>query len=166
VVPVGYSSQYPELYFSASVGFNYKGIGVESLFQGTGNYTAYLNTPSVYWPLRNNNTLSEYYYENRWTSEGSADAIFPRLTTLNNENNNRPNDIWLVDRSYIKLRTLEVSYTLPVSFVQSLSMQRIKIYGRGMNLFSIDNIEIMDPEHLGTGYPTLRSYHLGLNIVF
>lgn len=165
-VPLGYSSGYPEIYFSASLGFNYKGFGVSALFQGTGNHTAYLNTQSVYWPVRANNTISNYYYNNRWTPETSATATFPRLTTVNNDNNYRPNSVWLVDKSYIKLRTLEVSYSLPISFVESLNMDTIRIMAKGRNLFSIDDIPVLDPENLRASYPILRSYSLGIDIAF
>lgn len=165
-VPIGYSSQHPEIYFSTTLGAEYKGFSLSALFQGTANYTAYLNTQSVFWPLRNNNTISEHYYENRWTVESGNDAFYPRLTTESNVNNFRPNSIWLADRSYIKLRTLEVSYTLPAAFTEQWNMRKVKILGRGMNLFSIDNIPVLDPERLSTGYPILRSYNLGLEIAF
>lgn len=165
-VPLGYASDHPEMYFSASLGLNYKGIGVSALFQGTGNYTAYLNTQSVFWPLQGSNTISEYYYNNRWTPQTAGSASFPRLTSQGNNNNFRPNSLWMADRSYVKLRTLEVSYLLPSSITESLRLNRIKILGRGMNLFSIDNIPVLDPEQLSAGYPVLRSYNLGVEIAF
>jgi len=165
-VPLGYSTGYPEISFSANLGFDYKGIGVSALFQGTAHYNAYLNTQSVYWPLRANNTISSYYYNRRWTAANAQSATFPRLTTESNDNNFRPNSIWLADRSFVKLRMLEVSYALPVSFIQQWKMNSVKLYARGMNLFSIDNIDVLDPEFVSSGYPTLRSYNLGLHIAF
>lgn len=165
-VPLGYASDHPEIYFSFSTGIKYKGIGVSALFQGTGNYTAFLNTQSVFWPLRNQSTISDYYYNRRWTPETANTARFPRLTMEKNSNNFRANSIWLKDRSYIKLRTLEVSYTFPVSITDSWNLDKVQIFGRGMNLFSIDNIPVLDPEQLNTDYPVLRSYNVGLEIAF
>lgn len=166
-VPLGYASGYPEIYFSADLGFRYKGIGVSALFQGTGNHTVYLNTPSVFRPLGEDNyTISTYYYDRRWTRETADTATLPRLTTESNANNYRPNNIWLVDGSYVKLRMLEIAYSLPVSWVEQLKLDNLQIYLRGVNLFSIDNVPMLDPEYLGTGYPLLRSYSAGFEIRF
>lgn len=166
-VPLGCASGYPEIYFSADFGLQYKGLTVSALLQGTGNYTAYLNTTSVFRPLGNsNNTVSQYYYERRWTPETAETATFPRLTTESSTNNFQPNDLWLVDGSYLKLRTVEVSYALPASLVEPWKISGIEFYLQGRNLFSIDDVPELDPEHLGTGYPLLRSYSLGLEIQF
>lgn len=165
-IALGYSSAHPEIYFSAIMGLNYKGFAISALFQGTANHTAYLNTQSVYWPLQNNNTISTLYYDNRWTPETAETARFPRLTLEGNENNFRSNDIWLRDMSYIKLRTLEVSYTLPVTISTRLNMNRVRFYAQGQNLFSIDTMDILDPESIAVGYPILRSYNIGMEIEF
>jgi len=165
-VPIGHANGYPEMNFSATLRANYKGFSVSALMQGTGNYTAYLNTQSVFWPLQNDNTISDYYYERRWTPETAESASFPRLTSEENNNNFRPSSLWLRDQSYAKLRSLTVSYALPGSLVQSLSMQNMSLYLQGENLFSIDSIPVLDPEHLDAGYPLLRSYSLGLSLRF
>ncbi|MEX0721522.1 MAG: SusC/RagA family TonB-linked outer membrane protein [Balneolaceae bacterium] len=165
-IALGYSTALPEIYYSFNLGLNYGGFDISALFQGTGNYNAYLNTQSVYWPLRDNSTISDHYYENRWTPETSGSATYPRLTTENVANNFRPNSIWIVDRSYLKLRKLEVNYTLPDSFVNQMRVEKIRISVWGTNLFSIDNIAELDPEHLTAGYPILRTYNLGIDISF
>lgn len=165
-VPLGYSGGAPEIYFSVDLGVNYKGFGLSALFQGTSRYTAYLNTPSVFRPMRNNNTISTYYYDRRWTPQTASSASYPRLSTNSNDNNFRPNSVWLSDNSYIKLRTLRLSYSLPASVVQPLKISNIKILLVGNNLFSIDKIPVLDPEQLAAGYPILRSYSAGLEIKF
>lgn len=166
-IPLGYSLGYPELYFSANLGLQYMGFGLSALLQGVAHRTVYLNTPSVFRPLGNgNNTISSYYYEQRWTPETAGTATLPRLTTESNANNFRSNDLWLTDGSYLKLRSLEVSYALPVSLVKRWKMDSVQLYLRGRNLFSIDEVPELDPEHLGSGYPLLRSYSLGLEIQF
>ncbi len=165
-VALGHSSGYPEIYYSFNIGLNYRGFDLSALFQGTENYTAYLNTQSVYWPLRNDNTVSTYYHDNRWTPETAGNATLPRLTNENIANNFRPNSVWLVDRSYLKLRTLEVSYSLPGSVTRGWNMDEIRIFAQGINLFSIDNIETLDPEHLAAGYPIVRSYNMGIEVSF
>ena len=163
-VPMGHSSQYPEMYFSSTIGGSYKGFSVSALFQGTANYTAYLNTPGVFRPMRNNNTISTHYYNRRWTPASAGEATYPRLSVEENSNNYRPSSLWITDRSYVKLRSLKVSYSLPSSVIAPLQLDGLQIVLRGQNLFSIDDIPVLDPEHLSSGYPILRSYSAGVEV--
>jgi hypothetical protein len=165
-VPIGYHTGYPDIYFSVSLGVRYKGFGISALFQGTGKYTGYLSTESLYWPIQNNNTISKYYYNHRWTSKKAGTATLPRLTTTENSNNFRQNSIWLVSKSYIKLRNLRISYALPASLVEQVGIDRIRFILEGHDLFSIDNVPVSDPENIGSGYPILRSYSLGVDVSF
>ena len=165
IVPIGNSTGYPEIYFSANLGFNIMGFGVDALFQGIANQTLYLNTKSVFWPLRGQNTISTYT-ENRWTPDNAQNAEYPRLSLLENENNYRKNDIWLTPGDYIKLRKLEVYYDLPSQSINRIWVKNARIFLRGMNLFSLDSIDIVDPEETGVTYPTLTSFHAGVNIGF
>ena len=97
VTAIGYSTAAPEIYYSFHLGAEWKGIGLDAMFQGTGNYSAVLNTKSMFWPLINNTSLSTHYYENRWTPE-SLNANYPRLSSQSNANNYQTNTIWLADR--------------------------------------------------------------------
>ncbi len=164
-VALGYNTVLPEIYFSANLNLEYKGLGIDANFQGVGNYTAVLNTTSMFWPLRNNTNLSTYYYENRWTPD-NQNALFPRLSTLQNDNNFNTNSVWVRDRSFIKLRTCEIYYKFSEKILEALFISKAKIYVRGMDLFSIDNLKIVDPESYGVAYPTTASLHLGVNIAF
>jgi hypothetical protein len=85
---------------------------------------------------------------------------------LENANNYRKNDIWLTDAGYFKLRYLDVYYNLPINVVSKIKMRSLKVYLRGMNLFSIDRINVADPEAIGMVYPTLSSYHVGIRLGF
>ena len=85
---------------------------------------------------------------------------------LNNENNYRPNDIWLQSGNYLKMRHFEVYYNFPEHLIKKLKMNKVKMYARGMNVFSIDRINVVDPESIGVDYPTLASYHLGIKFEF
>tara|TARA_R110002126_G_scaffold72364_1_gene180911 strand:- start:84106 stop:87195 length:3090 start_codon:yes stop_codon:yes gene_type:complete len=164
-VAIGYANAYPEIYYSFNVGFEMKGFGVDLLFQGIANQTLYLNTKSVFWPLRGNTNITNFS-ANSWTPETAQTATLPRLSLLENANNYRKNDIWLTSGDYLKLRRVEVYYKLPESFVSKAKISNAKIYGRGMNVFSWDAINATDPEATGVGYPTLASYHIGLKLEF
>ena len=163
VVPMGYNTAVPEAYFSFALGAEYKGLGFDALFQGAANYSAVLNTKSVYRPLVDNTSISNHYYENRWTP-ANVFAKYPRLTTESNDNNYRNNSIWIADASFLKLRTIELYYKVPKSVLENLRMKSAKLYVRGMDLFSIDGIDISDPEVIGVSYPTSKSINIGVAI--
>ncbi len=114
VTAIGYSTAAPEIYYSFHLGAEWKGIGLDAMFQGTGNYSAVLNTKSMFWPLINNTSLSTHYYENRWTPE-NLNAKYPRLSSQSNANNYQTNTIWLADRSFLKLRNVESGQLIDVT---------------------------------------------------
>jgi TonB-linked SusC/RagA family outer membrane protein len=164
--PLGYSTINPEIYYSGTIGIKYKAFGLDALFQGVANYTRYENTPGLFWPLVGNTNISTFS-DNRWTPATAATATLPRLNTIyQNVNNQRPNSIWLVDGSFLKLRSLNVYYTFSDKVISKLKLTNARVFLRGMNLFSLDHVKIVDPEALGAVYPILSSYQLGINIGF
>ena len=165
IVPIGYAGAYPEIYYGINLGGEYKRFGIDLQFQGVANQTVYLNTKSVHIPLRGNTNITDFS-ANSWTPETAATATLPRLSLLENENNYRKNDIWLISGDYLKLRRFEVYYKLPEQLISKLNISKAKIYGRGMNVFSIDNTGDVDPESLGVSYPSLASYHVGIKLEF
>ena len=104
-VKIGYSVTAPELYYSLHLGLEWKGLGVDAMFQGVGRYSAVLNTQGYYWGLINNSSLAQQVYDKRWSPENNnANAEFPRLSSESNANNYQTSSYWLRDRSYLKLR--------------------------------------------------------------
>lgn len=163
---IGYNTSVPEIYYSMHFGAEYKGFGISALFQGAANYSAMLNTKSMFWPLINNTTISNHYYENRWTPD-NQNAKYPRLSSQSNSNNYQNNTVWLADRSFLKLRNVDVYYKLPKSLLHKTSVVNdAKIYLRGVDLFSLDNLKVVDPESYGATNPLTRSLVVGLTVGF
>lgn len=163
---IGYSTTAPEIFYSFNLGAEWKGLGLNAMFQGTGRYSAVLNTKSLYWPTLNSSTLSQEYYDNRWTPQ-NQNAKYPRLSTENNANNNQANTIWLEDRSFLKLRHIELYYKFPQTLIKkSKLLSNAKIYLRGIDLLCFDKIKVADPESYGTTAPLTRSVVAGLTIGF
>ena len=134
-------------------------------FQGITGYTVNLLDCPLYRPLVDNGNISATLLRNEipWTRERAAEATMPRLTTVANANNYRNNSFWYRDGSFIKLRNLTLAYTLPKSMIRFADM---KIYLTGTNLFSLDNLKIVDPEQLGISYPSVRTYWVGVKFNF
>lgn len=163
-VAMGYNSTCPEIYYSFSLGLEWKGLGFSAQFQGVGNYTAILSG-TYYHPLVDNTTISNYVYRNRWTPE-TPNARFPRLTTETVDNNLQTSSLWLADRSFLKLRNCEVYYKLPSSWLNRFWVKNAKVYVRGVDLLCFDSIDQLDPEAMNNSYPATRSIHVGLSVGF
>ena len=166
VTAIGYSTVAPEIYYTFHLGAEWKGLGFDAQFQGTGRYSAILNTKSMFWPLLSTTTLSTHYYENRWTPD-NQDAKYPRLSTQSNTNNYQTNTVWLADRSFLKLRNIEVYYNFPKSWLQKTKfIGDARLYVRGVDLLCFDKIDVLDPESYGATNPLNKSLIVGLKVGF
>jgi TonB-linked SusC/RagA family outer membrane protein len=165
-VAIGHTTT-PNLYYQFHLGAEYRGLGFYALFQGTGIYSGMLNTKGFYWGLIGNSNISQYVYDNRWTPETASTALFPRLSSNSNDNNYQNSTLWLCDRSYLKLRTLEVYYNLPKAWLNALKVVNgAKIYLRGTDLLTFDHIDENDAEGYAAAQPLTKSLALGLKVSF
>lgn len=164
---IGYSTVAPEIYYNIHLGVEWKGLGIDAMFQGTGRYTGVLSTKSMYKPLVGNTTISQYYYDNRWTPETAGTAKFPALSSTSNANNYNTNTLWMFDRSFFKLRNIEVYYNFPKAMLAKTKLlNAAKLYVRGVDLFSFDHLDESDPEVFGATNPLNRSIVAGLSVTF
>jgi len=165
VIPMG--TPYPKINYAFTAGLEYKGLGFNLLFQGTGKHTKFLYVPGVFRPMANNLNLSEHYWRNSWQPGGdNSNVLYPRLSTQQSVNNNRNSTVWLADASFLKLRNCEVYYKLPSSWSKKMHVKSARIYVQGENLLSFSAFDIMDPENLGTNYPILKAVNLGIKVNF
>ena len=165
---IGYSAYAPELYYNFHAGAEYKGVGFDLLFQGVGRYTANLSAKGMYWPLLNSTSLSQEYYDGRWTtSNPDPNAKFPRLSSTSNANNYQTSTYWQRDRSFLKLRNVEVYYKFPSCLLEKTKyIQTAKLYVRGVDLLCFDHIDDADPECYGVNAPLNKSVVLGVQLSF
>lgn len=164
MVAQGYSTELPEIYYGFNIQLGYKGFGFKAGLQGIANYSV-VKSGSMYRALVNNSSVSEHYLANRWTPE-NQDAKYPRLSTLENANNYVNSSVWLENGAFLKLRNVELSYSLPKSLISKVRAQKIQMFVRGENLFSLDHVKDLDPEMMYMSYPSFSSYHIGLSLDF
>lgn len=163
---IGYSNICPELYYTLHLGAEYKGFGLTAQFQGVGNYSCNLNQSGYYWGLINNSNIAQEVYDNSWRA-GNENALYPRLSSSSNANNYQTSDFWLRDRSFFKLRNVEVFYHLPKSLMEATGfMKSAKVYLRGVDLFTSDKIDNKDAEAVQAAMPTTRSIIIGAQLTF
>lgn len=164
VVSLEGATDIPELNYAFNLGVEYKGLGLNAWFQGTGNYMKYL--PAAIWGgLGNNGNLSLDYNNNCWDVAGE-NALYPRLTTLNNSNNAQASDIWFKPVHFLKLRNMELYYKVPAALLSKLRLAAAKVFVQGENLLSFDNVAAMDAEVLSTAYPLFKGVNVGVTVTF
>ncbi len=147
-------------------GFNailrYKQFDLTMLIQGAAGAQQYLGVESG--EIGN---YYKYFADNRWTPE-NTDASSPRAWNRDNEYwRSQSNTFWLRNTDYIRLKNLEVGYTLPMKANKSLGIEALRVYVNGTNLLTIDKADLIDPETTGgTSYAPQRIVSAGLTLTF
>lgn len=166
IVPIGYSS-IPEISYGFTLNLQYKSFDFTAFFQGVGNYSSNYADQGTYENIK----LGTYfgYTRTAWTAERYAAGekiTYPALSTLTNSNH-RANDFFIMDRSYIRLRNIELAYTLPKGVLKLLGIQSLRVYASAQNLFTWDHLQMshLDPEVTGSlTYPVTKMINFGMNI--
>lgn len=161
--PIGNTSV-PTLTLSLHSKLQYKGFDLDFLFQGVTGRTAYFGG-TLFHAFQNNGQIGPIALD-RWTPETAATATYPRLSAANNLNNFQYSSFWQRDGSFIKLRSLELGYTLPTPLLDKVRLTTARVFLNGTNLFSLDRLQgYIDPE-VNSGYPALRTVSAGVRIQF
>ncbi len=169
VAAIGHNTVCPELYYTFHLGTEWKRLGITAHFQGVGRYSGVMNTNGMYRSAVSTNTLSQYLYDNSWSAErgNTTTALFPRLSTTVNANNDQTSTLNLFDRSYFKLRSVELYYHLPQSLLKSTGfISQAKVYVRGVDLFTSDHLQQGSAESYGAVMPLTRSVQVGASLTF
>ena len=162
--PIGKTS-IPTLTVSLHSKFQFRGFDLEFLFQGVTGRTTYFGGTQFH-AFQNNGQVGPIALD-RWTPATAETATYPRLSASNNLNNYQFSSFWQRDGSFIKLRSLELGYTLPGQLVNKIKLINARIFINGTNLFSLDHLKgYVDPEVSGVGYPPLRTVSAGVRVQF
>ena len=160
-----FGSSTPLLQFGFGLNASWKGFKVYADFQGVTGVTINLLDSPLYQPLVSNSTISKTFLDREitWAPGREQYATMPRLTTQENNNNYRNNSLWYRDGSFLKLRNLGISLSIPK---ESFGIADAEVFLMGTNLFSLDNIGFADPEQLGAYYPSTKTWWAGIKFNF
>lgn len=173
---IGYGT-FPDLTYGINVGMQYKGFSLTALFQGASLFNSMI-ADALRGPLTNQGNAFEFQYKYRWqpdldnpTVNINPDAKLPAILTEGaNTNNNKASDFWLKDATYLRLKNLNISYTLPKGFVKRIGLQDVNLYVAGSNLFTLSRLGIykrsVDPEATDYQkfYPPVKTLSFGFNV--
>lgn len=165
--PVGHLN-YPQTTYGLTLGFNYKGFGVNMFFYAaTGVYKEQIG--NLLWDFPNMIVKAQPNTLDRWTpaDAASTEVVRPSVHLTNNYNSVQSTYTY-TDHSYLRLKNLEINYTLPKQLVRKVGLSRCQVYVNGSNLFTISGIDKRrDPETSGMSvYPIVRRFNIGARLSF
>ncbi len=167
MVPIGYPTV-PEIVYGFGASMGYKDIDFSFFFQGSGRSSFFINPTSISPFVKERNAL-QIIANNHWSDENpNPNAFWPRMSVNSVANNEKPSTWWLRDGSFLRLKSVELGYSLPEKFLKKINVEKARIYASGTNLFVFSKFKLWDPEMGGSGlgYPTQRIFNIGLNFNF
>jgi TonB-linked SusC/RagA family outer membrane protein len=169
-------SPIPELMGGFNLSVSYKNLTVGVFFQGaartdfmlTGEYLEAGFSDGTFFtqPFKWGANTPYFILENTWQKDGD-NTEFPRLSTITPTNNNITSDFWKRDASYLRLKTAEISYLVPLKLRGNAGS--MTIYASGTNLLTFSALKYIDPEGptVSNGfYPQQRVFNVGVNLNF
>jgi len=160
---------FPRYSFGINYSFNYKGIDFSMFWQGVGQRSVWLRGESVE-AFHNNNEGPVFdFHIDRWTPQ-NPNASYPRLTVgLESTNNAAKSDFWIQNGAYIRLKNIQLGYTIPNSLTRKVGIQRLRVFLSGQNLLTLSKmVGGWDPETTSTSggriYPVSTVTSIGLNL--
>lgn len=163
-------STIPRLTFASNIAASYKGFDLSVLLQGVGKANGYLNGPGVL-PFNVGGALGGTIREenkDRWSPE-NPNAKYPRLA-FGESNNEQASSFWLRDASYLRIKNIQLGYTLPVNLANKMKVNRLRVFANGSNVASFDRFlsgyDVEAPVGAGNIYPQVKLYSFGLEVTF
>lgn len=164
----------PKFYYGLNLTASYKGFDFAALLQGLGGHKRLIGSYMAY-AFYNGGQIQRWQADNCWTVDNPDKwAEYPRVETLNmNHPNLQTSDYWLRNASFLRVKNVQLGYTLPKTLTKKVGMEQVRIYVSGQNLFNFSSFyKGWDPENeIGTGdgpnyYPLNAIYSFGFNFKF
>lgn len=174
-VPIGHPKD-PEIVYGFGASYGFKNFDISVFFQGLARESFWIDYNKVSPFFDNsdsktieNNQLAKFIADNHWSeSNRNIYAVWPRLSDTSIENNSKRSTWFMRDGSFLRIKQVEVGYTLPLQWIRKAGLKNLRIYFTGNNLFCFSKFKEWDVEQAGDGlkYPIQRIYNVGLNLTF
>ena len=165
--PIG-KPNVPEIVYGFGVSAVYKNFDLSIFMQGSARSSFFIN-PNDISPFVNERNALSIIADNHW-SENNPDpnAFWPRLSTYEIENNQKPSTWWLRDGDFLRLKSVEFGFTIPETTGKIFANAKTRIYITGLNLLHFSKFDLWDPESAGNGlgYPPQRVINIGAQVKF
>ncbi|WP_234736614.1 SusC/RagA family TonB-linked outer membrane protein [Tellurirhabdus bombi] len=159
--PIG--NQKPLIPFGLNMGLRWHSFDLSVLLQGALNQNIYLQGNSE-WAFQNNGFGPAFeQHLDRWTPTNTT-ASYPRLNVGNNVNNMEMSSFWARSGDYLRVKNLELGYTIPVRVINRVRLQSVRLFASGTNLLTFNQEKRIDPEAYNGAYPIQRLFNFGVNL--
>lgn len=164
-------NDFPRYLFGFSYNLEYKGFDFSFMIQGVGKRSRWMRGESSEAFHNNNEGPVLDFHIDRWTPNNPG-ASYPRLTMGSESSNNAAkSDFWIADAAYLRLKNVQIGYTLPVRFSDKIFVKNLRVYASTQNPLTLSKMRGgWDPEYnadgSGRAYPLAAVYSLGLNVKF
>jgi hypothetical protein len=168
IVPIGYPTT-PEIIYGFGFSVGYKSFDLSTFFQGSARSSFFINPQNISPFVRAGgaqNGLLQVVANDHWSEDQrNSYAFWPRLSNYFVNNNNQTSSWWMRDGSFLRLKTMEIGYTLPQSLLSRIGFKTARAYVNGSNLWVWSKFDMWDPEMGGNGlgYPVQRVFNVGIN---
>ena len=162
----------PKIIYGFNINAGWKGIDLSLMFNGAAGVKRLFDGYEVYGNFSGDAAHPATIWRDAWTPD-NHDASMPRIfydTNSARSSRSVQSDFWLQDTSYLRLKNLQLGYTLPKGWLNSVGVENIRIYYSVENLLTFDKMKInIDPESTSqrlSSYPLLRTHAFGVNVTF
>lgn len=162
----------PKIIYGFNINAGWKGIDLSLMFNGAAGVKRLFDGYEVYGNFSGDAAHPATIWRDAWTPD-NHDASMPRIfydTNSASSSRSVQSDFWLQDTSYLRLKNLQLGYTLPKGWLNSVGVENIRIYYSVENLLTFDKMKInIDPESTSqrlSSYPLLRTHAFGANVTF
>ncbi len=170
-VPIGNPTR-PEIVYGFGFSGGWKNWDLSAFFQGLANESFFINASTIQPFIRNQggkNALLQVIADDHWSLENpDPKAFWPRLTDRSLANNEVTSTWWMRDGAFLRMKQLELGYTIPEVITQKVGITNARFYTSGTNLFVFSKFKLWDPEMAGNGfqYPIQKVFNLGVQLSF
>jgi TonB-linked SusC/RagA family outer membrane protein len=160
----------PEVTYGLNMGLNYKQFDLSILLQGAANFDMYLSEEAAWAFFNGGKVLESHLDRAQIGADGNVintNATYPRLSITSPGVNQRTSSYWVEAGDYMRLKNVEIGYSLPKDILNKVGIGSLRIYANGRNLFTWSGIKTLDPENpqsRGRFYPQQKVFSLGINV--
>ncbi|WP_164126789.1 SusC/RagA family TonB-linked outer membrane protein [Sphingobacterium luzhongxinii] len=169
MVVLSQKSMNPEIIYGINLGAAWKGLDINAFFQGVANREIMFPNRGDLWDEQA--VLS--IFNDTWSPE-TPDATYPRVGGIGASSigaSRQASSFWMLNGNYMRLKNLELGYTLQESLIKRLGIKGLRLYVSGNNLITFDKVDVADPEAISGNYgvyqyPIMKSITGGLSFKF
>lgn len=168
--PIGYSNLLPRITYGVTLSGQLYGFDFSAMVQGTGQMSKYYSQAGFFESYGNMEYFNDMVFHDRWTPERYAAGLSSthhRLALATQSASQMNNDYYIMDASYVRLKNVQIGYTLPKRLTKKIGMNTVRFYISADNVYTWTHLRTknIDPEQNGfSSYPLMKTYTAGVSI--